>query len=286
MSELERYLEEVLIESQGEAEEIEKLYRQFFMLSSSTVQESTYKEDAPLNNNIVNKLRPLYCIDMHNANKSLIVKLKSNKGLLQIDEMITNIRNNLDHMLIRRSNEKLITLVLDFCEDENRTFFFTKIKNFTVKTVPFPIEISESEEEFVCPGKYCYQENQEEKDKTNVGKPKFYKMLRKNLIEDNKPPSFTIATSVYNYQTVEVCANCFEVYMKKERMKIKNEMKTEKKPEIDVYKYRFSKPIGELKALNMSSKFRKEKSFANLSRANSSFFMHSKQDIVDFLLED
>ena len=283
-TELEKYLKESLSLSFTNNTSLEHLYKKLYGQDNLTCPENTNKEEQPTNSNITNKLRSMFCIDSNNPKKTLAFEIKTHLSLLSVDNLIQSLRKAINSRILAKDHLHLSHLVCDFTEDSNQVFYLMKFEYYATKSSPLRIEKSLSiEEAFICPGKYCSKqetllENPDENTQEKHYPPNKFKIFKNTLMENEETDIQKIIKPIL-HQTVEVCKNCFYVYLKKEREKLKISDKNTKKQEVTIGKERFTRPIGSFKRLSIERKAKKKGSIKSLSKTD--FFKDNKRIIFD-----
>ena len=272
------------INANFEPQSIESLYKKLHAQEHCIRLPDTDSEEI-VPNTLASKLRSSFCIDLNGKSKALIFEINTSFALHQVDQMLEVLKKAINRKYLLIANKHISRLVCDFCEDSNMNFYILKIKYYYCKTHEAYIErIRPSDDVFECPGKYCYKEDNfvSENTKTNElsqAKPKIFKIFRKTFMENQEEDIEEILKPIH-HNTVDVCENCFRVYMKKEKEILIKNKKTELKHTVSVDKFRFSQPIGVLKnrlfkVPNLSKQFRTRAS------TGSVYFKNKKNEVLD-----
>lgn len=262
--EMNKYLREVQKSYIPIKDSLENLYRKFLSFDGTHCPEVSIKEEIAINNNITNKLRMMFCIDSKNLTKSLGFKIKSTSGYGQLENIMEIMKKSINSYYLFKENKQVSFMVCDFCEDMNSQFYLVKIRHLAGKIHQPPPVFSPTSMDisFDCPGDYCNYHDDMSRDIESTTKtahqPKVYKVLKQTFLENQKTETLPSSKS-FLHQTVEVCKNCFNFYMKKEREKVKSTLRPQLKKSIDVSKYHFYQPIKDInKELICSKGYSKE----------------------------
>jgi hypothetical protein len=230
------------------SESLESLYKKLHIPGNPIHTEHSPKEEILQTSSISMKLRGMFCTDTYNLDKILAFQIKSHSCYLNIDNMMNNLRKSINQTLLLKKNQHINQLVCDFIEDSNQIFYLIKIKFYSCISHPPPIENSiPNEIEFKCPGKYCTYHSTslsseiDEAQKLN-NKPKVFKIFKKTLLENQETDILKIIKPML-HQTVDVCENCFYVYMKKEKEQITRFKKEQFRKDLKLEDCGFMKPI-------------------------------------------
>ena len=267
-----------------EPQSIESLYKKLYAQDNCNIRANNDSEEN-VQSTLAAKLRSSYCIDINGNSKVLIFEINANSTLNQVDQMLETLKRAINRKYLLIDNKHISKLVCDFCEDANMNFYILKIKYYYCKTHETHIEVIRSREAvFDCPGKYCYREENfpsedTKKIESSQARPRIYKIFRKTLMENQEEDIEEILKPIY-HNTVDVCENCFHVYMKKEKEILDKNKKREIKNAVSVDKFRFSQPIGviKVKSFKMPSINKQHRSRAS---TGTTFLKNKKGEVLD-----
>lgn len=259
----------------------------FKKLISQENQESLIETDITetLPSQNPGKLRSIFCIDTHNKGKALAFEIKNISALQNIEKMMKELKKAINLKYLAYSNEHISQFVCDFCEDSDSNFYLLKVKFYKCKKHPPRIEKSvSSEKEFECPGKYCYKEtfslnDYEENTEKVLNGPQMFKIFKMTLMENEIEDLEQILKPIY-HQTVDVCKNCFNVYMKKEQELLRKQKKPLLRAHVSMGNYQFTQPIKRFKSKNLK-KLKQTPFHYSKSISKSSFFKDKHSEVIE-----
>lgn len=218
-----------------------KLYNHLLAIQNESGEDRAFERtDSPLPGNYATILRERYCTDASDYHKSDIYEVKSKAVVTEVETLMKGIRVQVEGFYTAQ-NMQIAELICDFVEDENGTFWFLKMKSYTLTDA-----IGKPRSRLItrigrkkCAGIHCNDECSDESvgsttphlrlfqptkdlDNTHTHDNHRYMITKRLLRLDalmhsiKEKGEMEILLKPQLLERVEVCANCYKIYKMRE----------------------------------------------------------------------